>query len=82
MAEVDTDTMYTIKDNSCIEHIIPITTDNDGGFDTAETLFFGRVLHARSVIHIILFILPNVAHVLLTLLQTSLRDRLSTEDIL
>lgn len=40
MAEVDTDTMYTIKDNSCIEHIIPITTDNDGGFDTEETLFF------------------------------------------
>ena len=36
----DTDTMYTIKDNSCIEHIIPITTDNDGGFDTEETLFF------------------------------------------
>lgn len=39
MAEVEDD-MYTIKDGSCIEHIIPIEPDPEHGFDEKDKLFF------------------------------------------
>lgn len=40
MAEVNSDNMYEIKDNSCIEHIIPIEPDEKHGFTEEESLFF------------------------------------------
>lgn len=39
MAEVEDD-MYTIKDGSCIEHIIPIEPDPEHGFDEKDKMFF------------------------------------------
>ncbi|MBQ8568419.1 MAG: family 43 glycosylhydrolase [Oscillospiraceae bacterium] len=40
MAEVDPGTMYRIKDNSCIEHFIPVEITDEGGFDSSDKLFF------------------------------------------
>ena len=39
MAEID-DSMYRVKDNTCIEHIIPIKPDSEHGFCEEESLFF------------------------------------------
>lgn len=40
MAEVDPDNMYEIKDNTCIEHIIPCELRPEDGFDEDGKLFF------------------------------------------
>jgi hypothetical protein len=40
MAEVDPDNMYEIKDNTCIEHIIPCELRPEAGFDEDGKLFF------------------------------------------
>lgn len=38
MAEINSDNMYEVLDNTCIEHIIPC--ESDGSFDEHEKLFF------------------------------------------
>lgn len=40
MAEVNSDNMYEIVDNSCIEHIIPVVTDPEHGFSENDSLFY------------------------------------------
>lgn len=40
MAEVNSENMYEILDNTCIEHIIPITPDPEHGFEEENSLFF------------------------------------------
>ena len=40
LAEVNSDNMYEIIDGSCIEHFIPCTETEEGGFTEKEALFF------------------------------------------
>ena len=40
MAEVNPDKMWEIKDNSCIEHFIPVKDDPEHGFVGKDTYFF------------------------------------------
>ena len=40
MAELNSDNMYEVLDNTCIEHIIPNVITENGGFTTEDTLFF------------------------------------------
>ncbi|MBE6754131.1 MAG: xylan 1,4-beta-xylosidase [Ruminococcaceae bacterium] len=40
MAELNADNMYEVLDNTCIEHIIPIETREEDGFDDKDSLFF------------------------------------------
>lgn len=40
LAEVNSDNMYEILDNTCIEHFIPIEKTEKGGFTEEESLFF------------------------------------------
>lgn len=40
MAEINSNNMYEVIDGSCIEHIIPCETTEDGGFTDHDSLFF------------------------------------------
>ncbi len=40
MAEINSDNMYEVLDNTCIEHIIPCEAQTEGGFDEKDKCFF------------------------------------------
>lgn len=40
MAEINSDNMFEVKDNTCIEHIIPCEPTEEGGFKEKESCFF------------------------------------------
>ena len=40
MAELNSENMYEVLDNTCVEHIIPNVITEDGGFTSDDTLFF------------------------------------------
>lgn len=40
LAEVNSENMYEIIDNTCIEHFIPCTETEEGGFTEKESLFY------------------------------------------
>ena len=40
MAEINSENMYEVLDNTCIEHFIPCEITDEGGFDDKDKLFF------------------------------------------
>lgn len=40
LAEINSSNMYEVLDNTCIEHFIPCTPTQEGGFTEKESLFF------------------------------------------